>query len=696
MATYYPSLTSQRDNMQSPYLGDQKLASYSELPSHPNNLTIYLNQASAAGSYSEFLTESSLSSHNCAEFASAGDGNEMMFIPPTSDTMNLQSIGHLNTAASNPVDNQVNRNAQVVSTAQLGILDSEQNFQSQGLSLSLGTEMQSAVSVPSFQYQSPNLILPSLSSPLLPVQGKWTLFCEGDENNQSKVLRDSEFLSTFAGGNHNPIKREDSCNPQCLDTQKEIHSDTFMYETCGYANAFSNSKYLKAAQQLLDEVVNVRKALKQLQSNKCFDDTKENDRQPSNQSIPPTSNGISSGTNESIANSFSDLFSTERQNLQNNKIKLLSILDEVDRRYRQYYHQMQIVVSSFDMVAGHGAAKSYTALALQTISRHFRCLRDAINNQIEITRRRLEEQGTSPNGHGEIPRLRYVDQQLRQQRALQQLGVMRNAWRPQRGLPESSVSILRAWLFEHFLHPYPNDSEKIVLAKQTGLTRNQVANWFINARVRLWKPMVEEIYKEEFADSEANSKSSLDDATKVLGENHLVSENGLENLQDSMMSATADSIPQGQVHDLKFDGIPDIEMNKPVAKTVQNNSLGDVANCRIMKLQSNQISNVDEQSPYVDKNIPGNQHGDESLMPAALSYDITELSGFAIGSQVSLALGLQHHERDAFPMSGGNQIRGDNITASSVGHDSMDYNCMNLGKQQDRFGNSHLLHDFVV
>lgn len=115
---------------------------------------------------------------------------------------------------------------------------------------------------------------------------------------------------------------------------------------------------------------------------------------------------------------------------------------------------MQIVVSSFDMVAGQGAAKSYTALAIQTISRHFRCLRDAISNQIEITRRRLGEQSNSPNGQGGIPRLRYVDQQLRQQRALQQFGVMRHAWRPQRGLPESSVSILRAWLFEHFLHPY--------------------------------------------------------------------------------------------------------------------------------------------------------------------------------------------------------------------------------------------------
>jgi hypothetical protein len=115
---------------------------------------------------------------------------------------------------------------------------------------------------------------------------------------------------------------------------------------------------------------------------------------------------------------------------------------------------MQIVVSSFDMVAGCGTAEPYTALALQTISRHFRCLHDAITGQIQVIQRSLGEQDTSPNGQGGIPRLRYVDQHLRQRRALQQFGVMRHAWRPQRGLPESSVSILRAWLFEHFLHPY--------------------------------------------------------------------------------------------------------------------------------------------------------------------------------------------------------------------------------------------------
>ena len=113
---------------------------------------------------------------------------------------------------------------------------------------------------------------------------------------------------------------------------------------------------------------------------------------------------------------------------------------------------MQLLASSFDIVAGNGAAKPYTSLAQKTISRHFRCLRDAITNQIQTTRKSLGEQDNGLGGV--IPRLRYVDQQLRQQRALQQFGMMRHTWRPQRGLPENAVTILRAWLFEHFLHPY--------------------------------------------------------------------------------------------------------------------------------------------------------------------------------------------------------------------------------------------------
>ncbi|XP_063938265.1 uncharacterized protein LOC108195613 [Daucus carota subsp. sativus] len=52
--------------------------------------------------------------------------------------------------------------------------------------------------------------------------------------------------------------------------------------------------------------------------------------------------------------------------------------------------------------------------------------------------------------------------------------IQHNAWRPQRQLPKRSVSVLRAWLFEQFLHPYPKDSDKHMLAKQTILSRSQI------------------------------------------------------------------------------------------------------------------------------------------------------------------------------------------------------------------------------
>lgn len=125
----------------------------------------------------------------------------------------------------------------------------------------------------------------------------------------------------------------------------------------------------------------------------------------------------------------------------------------MDRRYRQYYQQMQVVASSFEIVAGCGAARRYTALALRIISCQFRCLRDTIKKQIQAVQQSLGEQSNSTNGQG-LSRLRFVDQQVRQQRNLQQFGVLRQPWRPQRGLPETAVSVLRAWLFEHFLHPY--------------------------------------------------------------------------------------------------------------------------------------------------------------------------------------------------------------------------------------------------
>ncbi|KAF8396473.1 hypothetical protein HHK36_018096 [Tetracentron sinense] len=68
---------------------------------------------------------------------------------------------------------------------------------------------------------------------------------------------------------------------------------------------------------------------------------------------------------------------------------------------------------------------------------------------------------------------------------------------------------------------YPRYAEKHLLAIRSGLTWNQVSNWFINARVRLWKPMIEEMCSEinnrkgqrsdEGADGNCRRHISIDD-----------------------------------------------------------------------------------------------------------------------------------------------------------------------------------------
>ncbi|CAN6308229.1 unnamed protein product [Urochloa humidicola] len=191
--------------------------------------------------------------------------------------------------------------------------------------------------------------------------------------------------------------------------------------------------------------------------------------------------------------------------LQRLKDKLYIMLEEVDRRYRRYCEQMRSLAGGFEAVAGERAAAAYTALASRTISRHFRSLRDGIVAQLRAARKALGEKDVPVPGmtRGDTPRLRVLDQCIRQHKALTQAGMMEShPWRPQRGLPERAVTILRAWLFEHFLHPYPSDVDKHILSRQTGLSRSQVSNWFINARVRLWKPMVEEMYVEEMKDGQ--------------------------------------------------------------------------------------------------------------------------------------------------------------------------------------------------
>ncbi|XP_047310386.1 BEL1-like homeodomain protein 1 [Impatiens glandulifera] len=298
----------------------------------------------------------------------------------------------------------------------------------------------------------------------------------------------------------------------------------------GVQSVLLGSKYLKATQELLEETVTVGKGKN---GNATVKATRE--------SFP----GGGSGGGEGEI-SGGELTTVERQEIQMKKAKLVHMLDEVEQRYSQYHHQIQMVISWFEQVAGIGSARTYTALAVETISKQFRCLKDTILGQIKAASKSLGEEEDEEQGKNEGSRLKFVDHQFRQQKTLQQLGMIQpNAWRPQRGLPERSVSVLRAWLFEHFLHPYPKDSDKQMLAKQTGLTRSQVSNWFINARVRLWKPMVEEMYMEE---TKENEKTGSDEKKKDNDPTVTIPTSLLSNRNPSLFALIDSSDMELEIH----------------------------------------------------------------------------------------------------------------------------------------------------
>ncbi|KAI3878618.1 hypothetical protein MKW98_027923 [Papaver atlanticum] len=179
----------------------------------------------------------------------------------------------------------------------------------------------------------------------------------------------------------------------------------------------------------------------------------------------------------------------ERREVESRKDKLLNLLQLVDRKYNECMDEIHTVISAF-RAATELDAQIYTRFTLHTVSSAYKNLRDRIANQILINQDCLSRQSVK-----EDPSLE--SSFIQNQWALQQLKRKgHHLWRPQRGLPEKSVSVLRAWMFQNFLHPYPNDAEKHLLSIRSGLTRSQVSNWFINARVRLWKPMIEAMHGE--------------------------------------------------------------------------------------------------------------------------------------------------------------------------------------------------------
>ncbi|KAK6936075.1 POX domain, partial [Dillenia turbinata] len=320
----------------------------------------------------------------------------------------------------------------------------------------------------------------------------------------------------------------------------------------GYATILKSSKYLKPAQQLLDEYCSIS----------CPNIVKSDDvlgkvsgEMNSSADIVHAENefdakGGSSGVSTSTFYGSNEMsgeggrgsssWESHQPKYQQKEAKLLYMQEEVCRRYKQYHQQMHMVASSFESVAGLSTATPYISLALKTVSRHFRCLKTVISDQLRHIRKALGEDlacpttGTSNDkGDTSTPQLKPIDQTFQRHKSgvrnMSILEPQQHIWRPQRGLPERAVAILRAWLFDHFLHPYPTDTDKHMLATQTGLSRNQVSNWFINARVRVWKPMVEEIHmletkclaERDVGSGKSEGKSLSEGLSRPIGDQRL-------------------------------------------------------------------------------------------------------------------------------------------------------------------------------
>ncbi|KQK05948.1 hypothetical protein BRADI_2g23530v3 [Brachypodium distachyon] len=302
----------------------------------------------------------------------------------------------------------------------------------------------------------------------------------------------------------------------------------------GYAAVLGRSRFLGPAQKLLEEICDVGSARPAHQADRAAGSA--DDGLLDMDAMDDVAHEMDSGDREAVTVSGAEQ--------QWRKTRLISLMEEVCKRYKQYYQQLQAVISSFETVAGLSNAAPFASIALRTMSKHFKYLKGMIQSQLRNTSKQVAVAGKDGLGKEDMANFGLMGGGASAGAALMRGSNVNafgqqphNIWRPQRGLPERAVSVLRAWLFEHFLHPYPTDSDKQMLAKQTGLTRNQVSNWFINARVRLWKPMVEEIHNLEMRQGHKNSS---------VDKNHL----GMQQTQHSPDSSGRPSDPsnsqQGQ------------------------------------------------------------------------------------------------------------------------------------------------------
>ncbi|XP_042469156.1 homeobox protein ATH1-like isoform X1 [Zingiber officinale] len=311
---------------------------------------------------------------------------------------------------------------------------------------------------------------------------------------------DSAHRSTeFQASNHaNQSSLDDFClrmaqkeNNACTEKPSLNHSSSRFVQL---SHMLSRSKYLDAVQEVLAEFATCALADFNNMNDSLEAKVSFSSSCSSTPEHPITVSELllAFGQTETLDNVDSQMC----QEANRKKSELLTMLQLVDHSYNHCLEQMQDVMASFVSLIQSSTSDRHARFALHSVSSLYKSLKRRITSLVIL----IAQQSGAEKLKGKEKNLE--SSLLQKQWALQQLKKSeQQSWRPQRGLPEKSVSVLRTWMFENFLHPvddlrYPKDNEKHLLAIKSGLTRSQVSNWFINARVRLWKPMIEDMYSE--------------------------------------------------------------------------------------------------------------------------------------------------------------------------------------------------------
>jgi hypothetical protein len=134
--------------------------------------------------------------------------------------------------------------------------------------------------------------------------------------------------------------------------------------------------------------------------------------------------------------------------------------------------------------------------------------------------------------------------------------------------PRNTTKALKEWLRRNILNPYPSEEEKKKLCREFDLTCPQLQTWFINARIRLWKPCIEHIYnsqKHQLKRMEASSSSSENPpnhSPNYLGspDNNLVKREIIPGSSNNNGNGNGNSVSGAMKMISKLRAIPDLEI----------------------------------------------------------------------------------------------------------------------------------------